>query len=84
MGLFDKSKLTDIAKGMQNAGNGLASTLSSGLSGLGKKKNDKKEPAEEAATSDMPEVVEAVPVAASAPATQPVVIDSLDGMQTWM
>ena len=84
MGLFDKSKLTDIAKGVQNAGNGLASTLSSGLSGLGKKKNDKKEPAEEAATSDMPEVVEAVPVAASAPATQPVVIDSLDGMQTWL
>ncbi len=84
MGLFDKSKLTDIAKGVQNAGNGLASTLSSGLSGLGKKKNDKKEPAEEAATSDIPEVVEAVPVAASAPATQPVVIDSLDGMQTWL
>lgn len=82
MGLF--KKMSDLTKESMDLASSVSSSIVSSLSDIGKKqkgKDEKKEELKEAET--VPAETASQEVEASTP-TQPVVIDSLAGMETWL
>ena len=87
MGLLDKLKNNDITRSISERGANLTSAISTGLSGMGKKHGENKAATEENAATEALAVVEAEPAAPVKTArteNQPLVIDSLTTMQTWL